>query len=63
MNYEDFCEIVDISNDALEYGGVRTGWAEEFRVHLRLMIEMLDNADADDVFGTQGWKYQVGLED
>lgn len=63
MNYKDFCDIVDMSTEALECGGVHTGWAEEFRVHLRLMIEMLDKADADNVLGTQGWKYQAGLED
>ena len=62
MNYKDFCDIVDMSTEALECGGVHTGWVEEFRVHLRLMIEMLDDADAEDVFGTQGWKCLVDLE-
>ena len=27
------------------------------------MVALLDEADADDVFGTEGWKHRVGLED
>lgn len=27
------------------------------------MIELLDEADREDFFGTEGWKHRLGLED
>lgn len=35
---------------------------EEFKSIILEMISMLDEADQDDYFGTEGWKYHFGWE-
>ena len=59
MNKEEFWKFT-YNLEALLGGGEGS---ERYAKIIRKMTSILDNADADDVFGTQGWKYQVGLED
>jgi len=35
---------------------------EEFVAAVNEMIGMLDSADMDDYFGTEGWRYNLGWE-
>lgn len=35
----------------------------EFAKHLVTLFEALDELDCDDVFGTEGWKHAIGLDD
>ena len=34
-----------------------------FNSILEEMIEMLDEGDQDDMWGTEGWRFRVGLEE
>ena len=35
----------------------------EFVAHLGRLIELLDEMDCNDAFGTEGWKHAIGLDD
>ena len=30
---------------------------------IELLVELVDDASADDTFGTEGWKHNFGIED
>ena len=42
--------------------GTRSSEDAEFVTKVWDILDMLDDADAEDVFGTQGWKHLVDLE-
>jgi len=31
--------------------------------HLDVLEELLDEADQDDVFGTEGWRHRLGIDE
>lgn len=37
-------------------------YGKDFNAMIEKMEQLLDEADADDYFGTEGWKHQVGME-
>ncbi len=37
-------------------------YEELFRI-VEKMIELMDELDMEDAFGTEGWKHRLGLED
>ena len=57
-----FSEFESFTNNLYALLGGGTGSAAYVEV-VKKMISLLDDADAEDVFGTQGWKYLVDLED
>ena len=57
-----FSEFESFTNNLYALLGGGTGSAAYVEV-VKKMISLLDDADADNVLGTQGWKYQAGLED
>ena len=55
MTFKNFCiALGKLSADA-EYS--------EFIEKTEDIISLLDEADQDDMFGTEGWKHAVGMED
>lgn len=54
--------FTEFNRKLLEIGRQGTEGAE-FVTHIWNIMDMLDEADCEDYFGTQGWKYQAGLED
>ncbi len=57
MTYREFLDTLGKVPYHIHPGG------GELKEIVGLMMDLLDEADAEDTFGTQGWKYCVGLED
>ena len=55
MKANDFFKIIGKLSDNQEY--------PEFIKHLERLIELLDEMDCEDAFGTEGWKHAIGLDD
>ena len=55
MKANDFFKTIGKLSDNQEYS--------EFIEHIECLIELLDEMDCEDVFGTEGWKHAIGLDD
>lgn len=60
MNYKEFAQVeAQLTQQAKDHGDAR------LRDFLEVVINMqnlLDEGDAEDMYGTQGWKYICDLE-
>lgn len=55
MKEADFFKIIGKLSNQDEYA--------EFIQHMDNLFELLDELDCDDVFGTEGWRHAIGLDD
>lgn len=54
MKEADFFKIIGKLSNQDEYA--------EFSQHLDNLFQLLDELDCDDVFGTEGWRHAIGLD-
>lgn len=57
MTYQDFVKFLG----KVEANTGTKG--EEFADYVTRMMRMLDAADMEDFFGTEGWKHDIGFTD
>lgn len=54
MKYRNFCmKLTELKNND-DYA--------EFAEHVEKLMDLCDELNCDDVFGTEGWEHAVGLD-